>query len=176
MTNRARWAADARDFTDDIEAAVREGFTTVGKVSDATGLSPETILDPLTREPITNPDNPRGALCRPAGRIGDVPLWSPEQVAEYSARAARAGEQPELPQVTVEEAAERGLISTEEIAALLNVHDQTVRRWQRNISDYPPAVARRVQPGRPGVREHVRERDAVVKWAREKQGLEPVAA
>src|SRR5687768_17489955 len=142
MNSRARWAAGALDLTGDLETAAT--YFTVGQVADATGLSPETIKDSLTRREITNAANPRGALCRPAARVGDVPLWSKTQVDEYHKRqkALAAGETA-LPLVSTAEATERQLVSTEEIAELFDLHDQTVRRWQRYDETYPAAVARR---------------------------------
>ncbi len=163
MNSRARWADGALDLTDDLDQAAR--YLTVGKVSDATGLSANTIKDSLTRRRITNPDNPRGALCRPVARIGDVPLWDQEQVDEYLRRKELAdAATSELPLVSTEEARERGLASTEEIAEHFGQHDQTVRRWQRYDKDYPKAKFRRSREGRSGPPEHVRELAAVIAW------------
>ncbi len=167
MNSRARWAAGALDLTGDLETAAT--YFTVGQVADATGLSPNTINDSLTRRKITNEANPRGALCRPEARVGDVPLWSQAQVDEYHRRhTALAAVETDLPLVSVIEAADRGLVSTEEIAELFDLHDQTVRRWQRYDETYPDAVARRDRNGRSGPPEHVRELRAVLAWADEK--------
>jgi hypothetical protein len=163
MNSRARWADGALDLTDDLGQAAR--YLTVGLVSDATGLSTNTIRDSLTRRKITNPDNPRGALCRPVARIGDVPLWNQQQVDEYLRRKELAdAATSDLPLVSTEEARERGLASTEEIAAHFKQHDQTVRRWQRYDKDYPKAVARRSRDGRSGPPEHVRPLADVIAW------------
>lgn len=172
MNSRARWAAGALDLTGDLETAAT--YFTVGQVANATGLSPETIKDSLTRREITNPLNPRGALCRPVARAGDIPLWSKAQVDEYLKRrkAAEAVEH-ELPLVSTDEASERGLVSTEEIAELFDLHDQTVRRWQRYDESYPAAVARRDRNGRSGPPEHVRELRAVLAWADSKGIVAP---
>lgn len=167
MNSRARWAAGALDLTGDLETAAT--YLTIGHVSDATGLSPNTISDSLTRREITNPANPRGALCRPAARVGDVPLWAQAQVEEYLKRQrGQAATEVDLPLVSTAEGAERGLVSTEEIAELFDLHDQTVRRWQRFDSTYPAAVARRSRDGRSGPPEHVRELRAVMAWAESK--------
>lgn len=164
MTSRARWAAGALDLTGDIKAASQ--YLEIGRVADATGLSTNTIADSLTRRPITNPANPRGALCQPVARVGDVPLWSQEQVDEFLRRqTAQEGSETDLPLVTSAEARERGLVSTEEIAELFDLHDQTVRRWQRYDETYPGAVAKRDRGGRSGPPEHVREMSAVLEWA-----------
>lgn len=163
MNSRARWADGALDLTDDLDQAAR--YLTVGRVSDATGLSANTIRDSLTRREITNPDNPRGALCRPAARIGDVPLWAQEQVDEFLRRKDAAdAATSDLPLVSTEDARERGLVSTEEIAEHFQQHDQTVRRWQRYDKDYPKAEARRSRDGRSGPPEHVRSLAAVIAW------------
>lgn len=167
MNSRARWAADALDLTNDIETAAT--YFTKGQVSDATGLSVNTIADSLTRREITNPLNPRGALCRPAARVGDVPLWSQGQIDEYHRRVkALESAETDLPLVSTEEARERELVSTEEIAELFGLHDQTVRRWQRYDSTYPAPVGRRSRDGRSGPPEHVRELRAVMAWAESK--------
>jgi hypothetical protein len=141
MNSRARWAAGALDLTDS-----------------------------LTRREITNKSNPRGALCRPEARVGDVPLWSQGQVDEYLRRKAaqEAREIEDLPMVSTEEARKQGLVSTEEIATLFDQHDQTVRRWERYDETYPAKVARRSRDGRSGPPEHVRERAAVMAWAASK--------
>jgi hypothetical protein len=174
MKSRARWAAGALDLTGDIETAAT--YCTIGHVSDATGLSQETIKDSLTRREITNPTNPRGALCRPAARVGDVPLWSQGQVDEYHRRAkALEGAETDLPLVSTADARERGLVSTEEIATHFGLHDQTVRRWQRYDETYPDAVARRDRDGRSGPPEHVRDLRAVLAWA-ETKGMKPAAS
>lgn len=173
MHSRARWAAGARDLTNDLATAAT--YFTVGQVANATGLSPNTITDSLTRRKITNPRNPRGALCRPEARVGDVPLWSRGQVDEYLRRQiAMEGVETDLPLVSTEDAKTRGLVSTEEIAGHFNQHDQTVRRWQRYDEDYPSAVARRSRDGRSGPPEHVRELAAVLAWA-EAKGVTPTA-
>lgn len=168
MNSRARWAAGALDLTGDIKAAT--AYLEIGRVADATGLSPNTIADSLTRREITNSLNPRGALCRPAAKVGDVPLWSQEQVDEYLKRkeAQEHREAEELPMVSTEQAREQGLVSTEEIAELFDQHDQTVRRWERYDETYPAKVARRSRDGRSGPPEHVRELRAVLTWAESK--------
>jgi hypothetical protein len=167
MNSRARWADGALDLTDDLEQAAH--YLTVGKVSNLTGLSANTIRDSLTRKEITNPDNPRGALCRPVARFGSEPLWNRDQVDEYLRRKELAdAATSDLPLISTEEARERGLVSTEEIATHFRQHDQTVRRWQRYDRDYPKAEARRSRDGRSGPPEHVRSLAAVIAWHDEK--------
>lgn len=160
--SRAQWAQKAVDLT--LTPSKVPAYLTVGQLSDATGLSDKYLLDPLTRAEITNPDNPRGALCRPAAKFGDTPMWSHEQLAEYR-RRVDARSKTELETVTPAEARERRLYSTAELAEVLDVHDQTLRRAQNNDVEYPPAVARRVRVGNPGPPDHVRSLDAVLKWA-----------
>lgn len=159
---RAQWALKAEDISA-TPGRITE-FLTVGQLSDATGLAEDTLMDPLTRTEITNGDNPRGALCRPTHRFHDIPLWHPDQLAEYRRRLE---DKPKatLPPVSPAEAAKRRLFSTVELASLLGVHDQTLRRAQNNDETYPPAVARRTRGGNPGVPEHVRELDKVLAWA-----------
>jgi hypothetical protein len=160
---RAQWALKAEDISA-TPARITE-FLTVGQLSNETGLAEETLLDPLTRTEITNKDNPRGALCRPTHRFHDIPLWSRGQLEDYRNRL-KGKSKPDLPPVSQLDAAERDLFSTVELAALLGVHDQTLRRAQNNDDAYPPAVARRTRNGNPGVPEHVRELDKVLAWAR----------
>lgn len=163
--SRAQWAQNAVDLA--LTPSKVPDYLTVGQLSDETGLSEKYLLDPLTRAPITNPHNPRGALCRPAARFGATPMWSREQLAEYRRRSNATNRQP-LELVTSAQARERRLYSTAELAEILDVHDQTLRRAQNNDEDYPPAVARRTRTGHPGPAEHVRELDAVLKWARQR--------
>jgi hypothetical protein len=178
--SRARWADTAIDLSTNLEEAAKH--LTVGQLADATGLSQRTIEDSLTREKITAEDNPRGAIDRPKFMIGGMPLWSQAQVADYAMRKARQEQRlAELPLVSPEAAQMRGLISTSEVAKMIGRHDQTVRRWEANFGDYPPAVARRSRNKRPGVPEHVRELEKILDWLRaenarrEDEGREPLA-
>lgn len=160
--SRARWATEAEDLSYDLDRAARQ--LTIIQLAHETGLSVNTIEDSLTRKKITSPDNPRGAIDRPAYMVGGDPLWSPEQLQEFLRRAA-INTKVELPLISSEEADDRGLISTNELAAWLGIHDQTVRKWEANFNDtYPPAVGRRSRNGLPGVPEHVRETSAIVDW------------
>lgn len=163
-TRVARWEADARDLSDDLTTAAT--YLPVGKVSDQTGLSTETILDSLTREPITNEANPRGALCNPAARIGRLPLWHPSQVAEYRRRvdAAAAEPTPDWPTVSKEEAEQRGWVDIVTAAERFGKHEQTLRKAQRFDATYPETVAVRAREGRPGPPEHLRSWAAIRAW------------
>lgn len=164
MKSRARWADTATDLSNDLPKAAQQ--LTLGQLADATGLSAKTIEDSLTREKITSEDNPRGAIDRPDYMVGGDPLWSPTQLAEYAKRTQMTRDVV-LPLVSSEEAETRRLISTNELAELFGIHDQTVRRWEANFRDtYPPAVGRRSRDGRPGVPEHVRELDKIVAWVK----------
>lgn len=162
---RARWAADARDLTDDIQTAAT--YLTVGKVSDQTGLSSETIEDSLTRRPISNKTNPRSALCSPAARIGNTPLWSAEQVAEYQRlhAAAAAAPRADLPTVSKAEADDQGLVDITTAAGRVGVHEQTLRKAQRFDVNYPASVAVRARDGQPGPPEHLRRWVDIRAWA-----------
>ena len=185
MQSRARWATDAVDLSNDLNRAAQQ--LTLGALADKTGLSARTIEDSLTREKISDPDNPRGALDRPKYSVGGDPLWSPEQLQDYFKRkerqaTKRAAAAMALPLIAPEESEQRGLIATLELAELLGIHVQTVRRWEANFGDtYPPAVARRSRDKRPGVPEHVRELTEIIDWIkaknaeREARGEKPIA-
>jgi hypothetical protein len=166
VNSRAEWAEAAEDLIDNLPKAAEQ--LRDGQVSHMTGLSIETIKDSLTRREITSRTNPRGALCRPAYRLGDMPLWSPDQVAEYHRRveALKAETRLELPTVTAEQAQESGLVTSKEIQERFGVHEQTMRRHQRNHENYPRAVAKLARDGAPGVPEHLRDWNAVLTWAR----------
>lgn len=162
MKSRARWALDAIDLSNDLDQAAKQ--LTLGALADKTGLSPNTIEDSLTREKITSPDNPRGAIDRPAYSVGGDPLWSHEQLAEFLRRSS-IERTVEYPLISSEESERLGLISTNELAEKLGIHDQTVRKWEANFSDtYPPVVGRRSRDKRPGVPEYVRDLSKIIKW------------
>jgi len=170
MTQRTRWArwmTEALDLTD--TPAQSGDYLTAGQLSDAIGLAEVTILDPITRTPITQTSNPRSAICRPAARIGPIPLWSKEQLARYQElRAAREEDKAlgphALDAVSATEAEKRGLYSIIEYAEMLNLHDQTLRRAQSHDETFPPAVARR-HKDTPGVPEHLFEIEPMINWA-----------
>jgi len=167
-TRVARWEADALDLSDDIQTAAQ--YLPVGKVSDLTGLSSETIEDSLTREPITNLANPRSALCNPAARIGRLPLWHPDQVAAYKRlqAAADAEPAPSWPTVSKDEAEAQGLVDIVTAAERFGLHEQTLRKAQRFDATYPETVAVRARDGRPGPPEHLRSWDAILEWGKSK--------
>lgn len=160
---RALWVDGIEDLINALDEA--GGYFNVAQVSSETGFAVATILDLLSRPPITSEDNPQGPLSRPAKRIGNNPLYSHAQVDETKRRLANSrrahfggGDAP-LPSVTPEEALRQGLLSTDEIAALAitaknpnGVRDQTVRRWSRDNADFPDRVASRSRRGgHPGV-------------------------
>lgn len=160
----AEWMREAKDLVGNPHEVGKH--LTVGMVSNKTGLATRTIEDTLTRKRITNEGNPRSALCRPEYRFGKTPLWSHEQVERYKKLAAQTKHHDDtLPLVTVAEAYERSLVSTAEIRERLGLHDQTLRRYQRDDNDYPEAVARLSREGSPGVPEHLREWVKVLGWA-----------
>lgn len=165
-TRVARWEADALDLTKDIRTAAT--YLAVGEVSDLTGLSTQTIEDSLTRKPITNEANPRGALCNPAARIGRIPLWSRQQVDEYlrRRRAIEAEPTPDWPTVSKDEAEEQGLVDIVTAAKRFGLHEQTLRKAQRFDATYPKTVAVRSRDGRPGPPEHLRRWDEIVEWGK----------
>jgi hypothetical protein len=160
----ARWMQAARDLT--ATPGEASNYLTVGELSDLIGLAPGTIKDSITRSPITNTTNPRSAICRPAARISDLPLWSREQVDEFLAIAASRETVSDvtLELVSVADAYKRRLFSLVEFAEMFDVHDQTLRRAQSQDGEFPRAVARRSTSG-PGVPEHLFEQDAMFAWA-----------
>lgn len=167
---RARWATEAIDLTATPGEAAH--YLTVGQLSDAIGLAVGTIMDSITRAPITNEHNPRSAICRPAARIGDdVALWTAEQRDEFLRIRKLADQAREearnLDAVTPEEARQRKLFSLVEFADMFDVHDQTLRRAQSQDGSFPPAVARR-RRDIAGVPEHLFPLDEMVTWARAK--------
>lgn len=166
---KAEWMELAIDLQDDLDQAARH--LTRGRVSDLTGLAESTISDTLTRRAITHEHNPRRAICRPDYRIGRTPLWSEEQVDEYKRIAAGRPEDGDLPTVSPGEAANDGLVTTAEIRERLDVHDQTLRRYQRSSSTYPQPLARLSREGSPGVPEHLRKWEAVLVWALRTSGI-----
>lgn len=159
----AEWMAMAEDLQEDLVEAAKH--LPIGRVSDLTGLADSTINDTLTRKAITHADNPRRAICRPDYRIGRTPLWSIEQVEEYKRIAAERPEDDDLPTITPGQAESDGLVTTAEIRERLDVHDQTLRRYQRSNSNYPKPVGRLSREGSPGVPEHLRRWEDVLVWA-----------
>lgn len=176
MNTRAQWIEGIPDLYGDLDVA--RSYLTVAQVSKLTGFSPSTITDLLSRELITAPNNPLGALSRPAARIGVNPLYSPAQVddclrrRQVSDELNLGGTFTPLPKVSAEEAAQRKLISSTEIAELARVHEQTVRKWKSRHADFPPAVAlrERDKDGHSGVPFVVHEKAAVERWLRAKFG------
>lgn len=177
----AGWTRDARDLTNELtnDPSQWRNWWTIEQVSDRTGLRIATLRDILARQPIQSDTVPRGALCRPAGRLGllsAVPLWSPEQIAEYDRRLAaqRTAEKDKsqtesarLPEVNVATAQRRGLVSIGQLADELGCAPNTLRRFTRDYAQtFPPkiAVAKR-DPSSPHGRQHqLRNRTAVLRW------------
>lgn len=163
---RAGWARNVRDLYEGGDLAEAAGLLNAAAVASATGLSKQTIEDALSRPQVTKKTNPLYWISRPHCRMGNAPLWSPEQVAE--AAKVRDSEEPRhlgggderLPRIDVESSDARGYLSTNEIAEMIpnrrnpakTVHEQTVRRWARDHGDFPKAVALRSRAGgHPGV-------------------------
>lgn len=148
----ARWTATAVDLSD-TPAKVAD-YLGLQDVCRATKLAEATVTDAMLRAPIDDPANPKGAICRPAARIGGrlrpTPLWAPRQVAEYLRRAEARSEPAEagtttrldLPRITPAQASARGLASIEEIADKLGRAVNTIRRYARDYkTSFPPEVA-----------------------------------
>ncbi|NUT90889.1 MAG: hypothetical protein HOY78_02550 [Saccharothrix sp.] len=168
-TSRAQWARQAEDIS--LQSKRVPEFLTIGEVSNATGLSESTLEDSLTRSANTNPASPRGALCRPAARFFNVPLWSHAQLDEYHRRLALQNgdaQDATLERFTQAEAEQKGLASTPELAELFGLAAQTLRRAQESDGTYPKAVGRLRDTGTPGPPEHLRRLTDMVRWARER--------
>lgn len=165
---RARWAKGVEDLAQRHHEVGQ--YLTVAQVAGRIGLSPNTIADALSRPAISRGRNPLRPLCRPAMRIGNVPLWSEEQVQEALAlrRSGTASghrhlgsTKRQLPVLSKNSANKLGYVSTREIAErvymtararrdpesgnLKSVHEQTVRRWARDEEDFPAAIALRAR-------------------------------
>jgi len=164
---RARWASKAIDLT--ATPGEVPNYLTVGQLSDAIGLAEGTINDSITRTPITNLDNPRSAICEPAGIFGGLPMWSPAQRDKFLAIRARQEEAKTetLEAISVAEAYERKLYSIIEYAAMFKLHDQTLRRAQSQDGTFPRAIARR-RKDVPGVPEHLFPLGPMIEWMHSK--------
>jgi len=167
---RARWITGISDLTSDLAQA--GNYLNVAQVSEATGFSPDTIEDLLSRDPITRPQNPQKPLSRPAARIGTTPLYSRQQVNEClrlqdaSGDLYLGGSHTPLPKLSAAEADARGYLSTTQIKDLAGVHEQTVRKWMNRVGDFPPAIAlrERDEDAHSGVPFVVRHPRAVALW------------
>lgn len=171
MSTRAQWAKDIPDLYDNGELATATNYYPVTAVSELTGLATTTILDLLSRKPITSPTNALAPICRPAARIANQPLYSVKQVNEVIERQRAIGHRhlgggtEPLPRVSPEEARQRGLLSVTELAELGEIHEQTIRRWARDRQDFPRPVAMRSrESGHAGVPIVVWERRVVLDW------------
>jgi hypothetical protein len=174
-STRAKWVEGVRDlYPNNLDEAAN--YLGVPAVAEKTGLSPSTITDLLSRAPITS-ESVLAPISRPAVCIGNQPLYSYEQVDEVTKRQRATGHRhlgggdKPLSSISPAEAQRRNLVSVEEIASMANaqnvngVHEQTVRRWARDASDFPPAVALRSREGgHPGVPKVVREKKKVISW------------
>lgn len=191
---RAAWAKDVPDLYELGELHLAAGLLRVAEVASATGLSVPTINDALSRPPVTRQANALVHLSRPYRRIGNAPLWSPEQVAK-AVEMRTSDEEPrflgggtqQLETIDAETADAHGYLSTTEIAAMVpnprnparTMHEQTVRRWARENDDFPRAVALRARSGgHPGVPIVVYDGGEIRDWlhSREIDYVEPKVA
>lgn len=169
MSTRAKWTEGIPDLYDNLELAAT--YFTTEQVSDLTGFSANTITDLLSRKPITKGKNPLRPLSRPDRRVGSKPLYSRRQIDESlklrNAVGSRylGGQSQPLPKISAEEASKRDLISVPEIVDIVQMHEQTVRKWISRESGFPAAVATRDrESGHSGVPFVVRPRKAVIQW------------
>jgi hypothetical protein len=173
----ALWTATAVDITADRSLwdkhlTAQELNYRIARLADRRSLvfgsnlgkapSPATILDSLNRNP--QPDDPQHAIYRPAARLGpsrlaSAPMWAPEQADRYVellvVRATKDQDKrkraKDLPTLTVAEAAERGLGTLSIVAALVDMHVNSLYRLQRVREDFPPVQALLSrQPGEKG--------------------------
>ncbi len=161
----AAWTRTARDLINDPDQW--SDYLTIQQVSDHTALAVGTLRDNMARPEIKSPEVPRGALCRPRARINKLPLWHPDQVAEYDRRvAALADRAPEkLPEVSAAEARARGLVSITELTAELGCERNTLRRIGRDQPmPRPVALAKRERSGMHGRQHELRDRVATLRW------------
>lgn len=188
----ATWTRHAIDITGEGPTEWSK-YLTVEQLSDAIGLAPATIMDTLTRSP--RDTDPRVAIYRPAARIGQtrlaaVPMWTPAQRDRYldlakvraktnsvERRRKAAGGAAGLPTYNLAEAAEKGLASTEELADITGLAENTLRRFAREHGDFPAEVgiAQRVPPQQYGPPRTLRRIEDVTRWlaARAAESGEP---
>jgi hypothetical protein len=173
-STRAQWVTGIPDLYDEDRLTDAGEYFTANRVSQETGLAPSTIKGALSRPVVTSDTNPLGPLSRPAARIGTKPLYSHEQTGEAKARREAlsgrrhfGGQDQPLTTITFEEARRCGFESAAEIAASLDLHEQTIRAWRAATGDaFPPPVGMRERPpeqpkGAPSV---VFERKAMMEW------------
>lgn len=170
----AAWTRKARDLT--YSPNEWADYLTAEQIQHATGLSHATLRDSMARPEITNPAVPRGALCRPAARIGPIPMWSPAQRDEYLRRVRQAeivakssaARLNELPKYTMAEARERGLTTIEDLAQELGCAINPLRRLGRDQNMPAPVALARRDYSQPQGRQHeLRDRIATLRWLRE---------
>jgi hypothetical protein len=175
LNSRAKWVEDVPDLYDLNQLDTAGNYLTLAEVATRLNMSPNTVEDLLTRPRSTAARNPNAPISRPAFRTGNKPLYTEEQVAEVEKRRSTAdkrgrflgGGDEQLPRVTVDEAHERNLATTDEMAELAKLHPQSLRRWARDREDYPKAVALCARPeGSSGVPFVVYARDDVLNWLR----------
>ena len=186
----ARWTLEAVDLSDRPSQVA--DYLTRTEVCERTHLAPATLDDALLRPKISDPANPRGALCRPAARIGGVlkptPLWTEAQVAEYlkrvkrKSKTRRANPRGKLPVLTAGQATAKGLASIKDIARIVPARvpggkpgraENTVRRYARDNHDFPPEVAR--ASGHYGPPRGYRDQVAVLEWIARHENRSEVA-
>lgn len=177
----AKWVAHAEDITSQQDRW--NNYLSVDQFADRIGLEQATIRDSLHRT--YSPDDPRSVVSRPAarigaGRVGHLPMWAPEQVdrvKELQARRTqtqRGAHAAELPTVSAAHAAERGLVSMEELVEATDVPKSTISKWIRQHSaahptmPFPPkrAIAERVPPMQMGPPRPLYDLDEVQTWIR----------
>lgn len=110
-----------------------DGSLTLQEVAAQTGLKPRTIMTAV----LSDAHGERSVLrriSRPAYDHAGVPLWSPEQVADYFERSAARYDVREefrgLPTITEEQAVARQATSLRGLQRLSTVPLGTLHRWK----------------------------------------------
>jgi hypothetical protein len=176
----AAWTKGATDITGDRDRW--DDYLSVKQLSDRIGLGEVTIMDTLTRNP--RQDDPRSAIAQPAARIGQtrvaaIPLWTPQQAQDYltlyAARGTGDATRADLPVYTLVRAAELGLASTDELHRLTGKAENSLRRWAREATDFPPELgqAERTPPFQFGPPRVLRSIADVCDWILRNARLEP---
>lgn len=176
----AAWTEHARDITTD--RAAWDKYMNAEQVSDyivrqGYKLAPATVIDIINRNPAQ--DDPRRWLYQPAARLGRtrlaaVPMWSYDQVDHYIAAQHELAERTGTPGrdttpkrvYTTTQAAREGLATVDELAKITGKAENSLRRWARERSNFPPEVgiAERIPPYQYGPPRALRVTADVLRW------------
>lgn len=145
-----RWHADAEPVEE-----IGPGMLTIAQVASLTGLNSQTIQVALNSDANTGRRARLRALSRPAYNFHGIPLWSPQQVADYhQVVASRWNVREEfrnLPIYSPEEVVKRQLTSLRGLSRLSGVPLTTLHRWKNSAGFPEPAALMRVESPTPRV-------------------------